>query len=89
LIVVLPLNYLAEKCITLKPSDAFENLTWLQAVFLMVIFAPLSEEFIFRYVLRYKSFFHTLSAGKNGTEFFRFSYTFLQSSSDWYIWIIM
>lgn len=65
LIVVLPLNYLAEKCITLKPSEAFENLTWLQAVFLMVIFTPLSEEFIFRYVLRYKNFFsHFISREK-------------------------
>ncbi|MDN4029399.1 CPBP family intramembrane glutamic endopeptidase [Chryseobacterium gambrini] len=65
LIVVLPLNYLAEKCITLKPSEAFENLTWLQAVFLMVIFAPFSEEFIFRYVLRYKKFFsHFISREK-------------------------
>lgn len=65
LIVVLPLNYLAEKCITLKPSEAFENLTWLQAIFLMVIFAPLSEEFIFRYALRYKKLFsHFISREK-------------------------
>ncbi|MBL7882257.1 MAG: hypothetical protein JNN23_20660, partial [Chryseobacterium gambrini] len=37
LVLVLPLNSLAEKFITLKPSDAFENLKWFQAVFLMVM----------------------------------------------------
>lgn len=72
LIVVLPLNYLAEKCITLKPSDAFENLTWLQAVFLMVIFAPLSEEFIFRYVLRYKKLFSHLISREKWNRIFPF-----------------
>ena len=72
LVLVLPLNYLAEKFITLKPSDAFENLTWFQAVFLMVIFAPLSEEFIFRYALRYKKLFSHLINREKWNRIFPF-----------------
>jgi len=72
LVLVLPLNYLAEKFITLKPSDAFENLTWFLAVFLMVIFAPLSEEFIFRYALRYKKLFSRFISREKWNRIFPF-----------------
>lgn len=57
LIFVFPANYIAEKFITVKETEAFKNLTLFDALFLVVFLAPLLEELIFRYSLRYNKLF--------------------------------
>jgi len=57
LIFVFPANYIAEKFITVKETETFKYLTLFDALFLTVLLAPLIEEFIFRYFLRYRKLF--------------------------------
>ncbi|MFC3159424.1 CAAX protease self-immunity [Chryseobacterium arachidis] len=79
LIFVFPLNYIAEKLITLKQSEAFENLGWYEAVFLFVIVAPVLEEWIFRYSLRYNSLFSKLVSREKWNKIFPFLVYILSS----------
>lgn len=53
LIIILPLLYLIDEIIFIK-GKSYESLTYGLAFFAMVLFAPITEELIFRYHLRYK-----------------------------------
>lgn len=79
LIFVLPSNYIAEKFITIKQSEAFENLGWFEAVFLFVIVAPVLEEWVFRYSLRYNSLFSKFISREKWNRIFPFLVYILSS----------
>ncbi len=72
LLFVFPLNYIAEKFITLKQSEAFENLGWSEGIFLFVLAAPVLEEWVFRYSLRYNSLFSKLISREKWNKIFPF-----------------
>lgn len=58
LIIVLPINYLIDKFITIKnPSLDYRFNTIYAIILLMVLIVPFLEEIMFRSVLRYNSFF--------------------------------
>lgn len=72
LIFIFPLQYVVEKFIAVEESEIFKNLTLLNAVFLTVIIAPLSEELIFRYSLRYKKIFSIFMRREKWNQIFPF-----------------
>lgn len=58
LIIVLPINYLIDKFITIKtPSLDYRFNTIYAIILLMVLIVPFLEEIMFRSILRYHSFF--------------------------------
>ncbi len=56
-IIVFPCNYLVENVITVQEAYPLSNLTLLNLFLLAVITAPLLEEILFRYSLRYHQLF--------------------------------
>ncbi|WP_294226725.1 CPBP family intramembrane glutamic endopeptidase [uncultured Chryseobacterium sp.] len=56
-IIVFPCNYLVENVITVQETYPLSNLTLLNLFLLAVITAPLLEEILFRYSLRYHQLF--------------------------------
>lgn len=72
LIFIFPLQYVVEKFIEVEESEIFKNLTLLDAVFLTVVIAPLSEELIFRYSLRYKKIFSRFIRREKWNKIFPF-----------------
>ncbi|WBV61830.1 CPBP family intramembrane metalloprotease [Chryseobacterium camelliae] len=72
LIFVFPANYIAEKFITVKVTETFKNLTLFNAIFLVVLLAPLLEEWIFRYSLRYHKLFSSFINREKWDKIFPF-----------------
>ncbi|MDQ0592773.1 membrane protease YdiL (CAAX protease family) [Chryseobacterium ginsenosidimutans] len=72
LIFVFPTNYIAGKFVSLKQTEAFENLTLLDTLFLAVLIAPLIEECIFRYSLRYHKLFSSFINREKWNRIFPF-----------------
>lgn len=57
-IMVFPFNYLVDHLISVQEAYPLSSLTLLNLFLLAVIAAPLLEELLFRYVLRYNRLFH-------------------------------
>lgn len=57
LLIIFPSQYLAEQFIIVEETEIFKNLTVFETIVLVVIMAPLAEEIIFRYSLRYNKLF--------------------------------
>jgi membrane protease YdiL (CAAX protease family) len=67
---VVPADYFVRKCISVKTSDAFKNLGLSEMIFLAVIAAPVIEELVFRYALRYNRLFSKCISRKNWNKIF-------------------
>jgi membrane protease YdiL (CAAX protease family) len=72
LLFVFPFYYIAEQFIAVEESEVFKNLTLFNTVLLVVIMAPLAEELIFRYSLRYNKLFSKFITRKKWNRIFPF-----------------
>ncbi|MCE3076636.1 CPBP family intramembrane glutamic endopeptidase [Chryseobacterium gwangjuense] len=72
LLFVFPANYIAEKFINVKETETLKNLTLFGALFLVVFLAPLLEEWIFRYSLRYHKLFSSFINREKWDKIFPF-----------------
>lgn len=67
---VIPADYFVNRCISVKQSDAFKNLCLSELLFLAIIAAPIIEELMFRYTLRYNRLFSKCISRNNWNKIF-------------------
>jgi membrane protease YdiL (CAAX protease family) len=72
LLIIFPSQYLAEQFIIVEETEIFKNLTVFETVVLVVIMAPLAEEIIFRYSLRYNKLFSKFVTKETWDKIFPF-----------------